>query len=240
MEYLDLTLINTLLNNLNVQKYNIYFFDTIDSTNSYALENIKNFKNDTISIILTEHQTIGRGRFNRKWTSKKFFGLTFSLVYKIPNIDLRTFPLLIAVAVSEMLSYFNNINFIKWPNDIYVDGKKCAGILIENRISNKENNIVIGIGINESIKISRNYLLCYTIYYCSYLINEYLNSGFVNIKNRWLAKCIHLNHMVSLYKEGNKITSGINVGINNNGGLLIRDDNNHIKEYYDTSISLRF
>lgn len=239
MEYLDLNLINNILNTLNLKYYKIYFFDIIDSTNSFALDNIDIFKNNDFSIILTENQTLGRGRFDRRWESQKFQGLTFSLVYKISNIDLRCFSLLIAVAVSEALNHFNIKNSIKWPNDIYIENKKNAGILIENRIRNKENNVVIGIGINQIVKVSRNYLLCYTIYYCNLLINDYLKNGFLKIKSKWLNKCMHLNKMVSIYKDGNKIISGINVGVNDNGELLIQDNNYNIK-CYDTNISIKF
>jgi len=132
---------------------------TVDSTNNYAFMLAKKaFRSENNDgkikingmVIVSEEQSFGRGRFDRKWFSPKG-GLWFSIILN-PSIPLQTLQhitLVAAATISNVLERQYNINVrIKWPNDIYFGQKKLAGILIESENINSEIIIVIGIGIN--------------------------------------------------------------------------------------------
>jgi len=132
--------------------------DEIDSTNLYLKELVSNQK-DTIEgvVVIADHQTSGRGQMGNKWESEAKENLTFSVLLK-PKLDVKNqFVLsqLISLAIVDFLEneMFTNVS-IKWPNDIYIDNSKVAGILIENTLkgSQIENTIVgIGLNVNQSI-----------------------------------------------------------------------------------------
>lgn len=126
--------------------YKIINFPTLSSTNQYIKENYKTL--DEYSVIVTEEQTNGKGRLGRTWISHND-DLTFSILLK-PNLDSSKIPLISLVAGLSICNVINKyINCeIKWPNDIIVNDKKIAGILVEAVSSNTIDCVVVGIGIN--------------------------------------------------------------------------------------------
>ncbi len=139
-----------LSDNLVIGK-NIFHCKEITSTNAIMLDNVDRlFLNG--DILIADVQTVGIGRYNRKWNSEKG-GLYFSILFQQID-DLQKFYkfiILVALAVKEELeeltSDFNNFK-IKWPNDIYYKDKKICGILTQTKIQGEINKLVIGIGIN--------------------------------------------------------------------------------------------
>lgn len=129
----------------------IRYLHRIDSTNNYALDAaLHGAKEGTI--ILSDEQTLGRGRHHRKWKSTAYKGIYLSIILK-PKIlkgESTLISLLSAVAVAESFKDFYPFNIdIKWPNDILISEKKVAGILIEiNTQGNKIMHIIVGIGVN--------------------------------------------------------------------------------------------
>jgi BirA family biotin operon repressor/biotin-[acetyl-CoA-carboxylase] ligase len=133
----------------------LYYYSSLNSTNTKAKELIKKSLSNGI-VILADKQTNGRGRFSRIWHSPPG-GLYLSLVLPliIPKQQLTILPLLIAVVIHDVL-HKNSLNStIKWPNDILINSKKIAGILIEH-ISKKDSDqfLIIGIGINANTDLS--------------------------------------------------------------------------------------
>lgn len=101
------------------------------------------------TLLMAERQTAGRGQFQRPWESAQGLGLWFSLVLRLPVND-ATIPLLSAfpaVALVHSLQSLGITAGIKAPNDILVDGRKLAGILVETR-PGANSFAVIGIGLN--------------------------------------------------------------------------------------------
>jgi BirA family biotin operon repressor/biotin-[acetyl-CoA-carboxylase] ligase len=101
---------------------------------------------------VAEHQSKGKGQLNNKWESASGENLLLSIFVK-PNLWVKNQFLLncvAALAIKDTVFYFiNDPTFIKWPNDIFVNQKKIAGILIENSIyGSKINRSIIGIGLN--------------------------------------------------------------------------------------------
>lgn len=134
---------------------------TVDSTNTYALNIIKGIKKIPYltdcngAVVISETQTGGRGRLDRKWFSPPG-GIWMTIILQ-PDLkiqDLSKMTLLSASAISETLvnNYKINVN-IKWPNDIYCSGKKLCGILAESEKVNSFTYLLIGIGIN----VNNNY-----------------------------------------------------------------------------------
>ncbi|MCA9394091.1 MAG: biotin--[acetyl-CoA-carboxylase] ligase [Candidatus Omnitrophica bacterium] len=104
------------------------------------------------AVVCAETQTRGRGRMERRWSSPKGKGVYFSLLLR-PNLlptDAAKMTLFSAVAVCEALREFSGLDVhIKWPNDLLVQGKKLAGILMElSAEMDRVRFIVIGLGLN--------------------------------------------------------------------------------------------
>lgn len=102
------------------------------------------------SLVFAERQTAGRGQFHRSWASASGVGLWFSLLLRLEVND-ATIPSLsafAAVAIVETVHAFGIADCaIKSPNDVFIAGRKVAGILVETRVG-KNSFAVIGIGLN--------------------------------------------------------------------------------------------
>ncbi|WP_457626527.1 biotin--[acetyl-CoA-carboxylase] ligase [Persephonella sp.] len=127
-DYLIQTEIEDLLKTKWLGK-NYIFFRQINSTNTFAKE--KNLTDGTV--VLAESQTDGKGRKGRKWFSVDKKGLYFSIVLKrdIPLSELMVFSLIFPVGVKKAVEEEAGVKpYIKWPNDLYINGKKFAGFLV--------------------------------------------------------------------------------------------------------------
>lgn len=130
----------------------VEWLDEVDSTNSYAIRTIAEREHFPL-LVGTNVQTQGRGRGKNQWWGSAG-SLAFSLVLTPADygIDQQQWPLMslaVGLALGESLAPYAGSSTIqlKWPNDVYTDGKKIAGILIET-ISTRPKLVVIGIGIN--------------------------------------------------------------------------------------------
>ncbi|WP_097026886.1 biotin--[acetyl-CoA-carboxylase] ligase [Clostridium peptidivorans] len=131
----------------------IIYFDSIDSTNNEAKKLASSGCLEG-TVIISEEQTMGRGRLGRNWVSPKFKGIWMSIVLR-PDIEPMNVTKITQVGAAAVLKAIKEqgINaYIKWPNDIILNNKKVCGILTE--MSGEINNInyvVMGIGINVNI-----------------------------------------------------------------------------------------
>jgi BirA family transcriptional regulator, biotin operon repressor / biotin---[acetyl-CoA-carboxylase] ligase len=130
-------------------------FEELASTNTFASELVAKENPPAGTAILAANQTAGRGQFGRQWHSIANTSLTVSFVCYPSHLTIADLPVLsksIALATRATLATFlthDSVN-VKWPNDVYVQDKKIAGILIENSITSAGciQNSIIGIGIN--------------------------------------------------------------------------------------------
>jgi BirA family biotin operon repressor/biotin-[acetyl-CoA-carboxylase] ligase len=129
-------------------KYSFFLVDEIESTNTYFKEHAEEYPDKSVLIAL--RQTKGRGRYNRVWESKD--DITFSILLKHNASYNVIAPLALCLALYS-LGYDTGI---KWPNDIYLQNKKLAGILIEDLYQITFNSAIIGIGLNMSDKEEYN------------------------------------------------------------------------------------
>ena len=131
-------------------KTDIIWLDSIDSTNDEARRRILTL--DNLSVLSALEQTGGRGQRENKWHSAPNQNLTFSIILKqspIKAADQFCISEITAVTLVHFLAEYGIIADIKWPNDIYVSGKKICGILIENSLKGQSIDwSIIGIGLN--------------------------------------------------------------------------------------------
>ena len=122
------------------------------STNDYLLKLLKKKNYEEGTMVHTNYQKNGRGQRNNEWLSENGKNLTFSFLLE-PYVELSNqFFLHIITSISRFKTLLKinikNVS-IKWPNDIYVNDKKIAGILIENLVYRKFiHKSVIGVGLN--------------------------------------------------------------------------------------------
>ncbi len=121
------------------------FFDTIDSTNIYARENIASLI--TPCLIIANEQTAGRGRRGNSFFSPKDTGLYMTVVFPTPECCELLTPAA-AVAVCRSLKKLGAKPQIKWVNDVFSNGRKVCGILTERFSCGKSSYIALGVGIN--------------------------------------------------------------------------------------------
>ncbi|WP_144211906.1 bifunctional biotin--[acetyl-CoA-carboxylase] ligase/biotin operon repressor BirA [Shewanella donghaensis] len=130
-----------------------FYFDEIKSTNAFMLQHADELKNGDICI--AEYQSAGRGRRGRFWVSPYGHHVYASLFWRL-NQGMGAamgLSLVVGCSIVKTLQEYGVENLgLKWPNDIYKDNKKLAGILIElSGHSIDECNLVIGFGINMSM-----------------------------------------------------------------------------------------
>jgi len=129
----------------------LHYYESTNSTNDYALAWAATGADD-LSIVVADEQTQGRGRLDRKWYTPKASALAVSLIIK-PSESLR--PVLsrtvglAGFSITDACLKLGLAPLIKWPNDILLNGKKMAGILIETVWAGDDvDSLVIGMGVN--------------------------------------------------------------------------------------------
>lgn len=135
---------------------NLHFLHEVESTNTYAMDLLRNVNAIEGTIVYTDNQTKGRGQRGSVWNAEIASNITASVILKPKFLSIdKSFYLskISALAMYDLLSeILPNSQYdikIKWPNDILVNRKKIAGILIENSFNNQFiQNSVIGIGLN--------------------------------------------------------------------------------------------
>ena len=131
-------------------KFQIYNYKEVTSTNDIALKLIKDKELDN-GCIYAENQSKGRGTQGKKWISKKgnlFLTIFFKLKDYFPPFN--EFTIINPVIISDVIkNLFNGHKIsVKWPNDIFFNGKKVCGILQELITYKNKKFLIIGVGIN--------------------------------------------------------------------------------------------
>ena len=227
----------------------VEFTPELDSTNNRALELSEDSSINTPCLVLTSNQTSGRGRGVNQWWSNEG-SLTFSLIINPGelNLPVESWPkisLTAGLAVCETIrSLDQNLSpGLKWPNDVFLNGKKVSGLLIETA-KNQSNRLVIGIGVNinnspkqgpEDIqKIATSLMdeidqrLDMTDFLLN-LVNQLLEAwksltiAEAMIINSWRRYCILTNRNITITSASEKIIGQCH-GIADDGALLLKTD----------------
>ena len=136
------------LKSLLENNFECYFFESIDSTNSYLASTKYSTKPQ---ICITREQTKGKGQHGRNWVSQKDGSIIFSMRKSFnEGVNLNGLSLIAGMAIIKSIEAECQLSGlkIKWPNDIYYGDKKLAGILMENTHYKSNQLVLIGVGIN--------------------------------------------------------------------------------------------
>lgn len=233
---------------------------SVDSTNEFLLQN-KSLPSGTICS--AEMQTAGRGRRGRQWQSPFAQNLYFSLLwhFEMSAATLQPLSLVVGICLADTLSELGVENIsIKWPNDIYLNGRKLGGILIESRrFERDKQELVIGIGLNLSmqpaaaaqieqawanlsesaVRIERNQLVATLANNLQYVLLQVQQHGVAPYLSRWQYYDHFYQKPIKLLLQQTEIT-GICQGIDNNSGeLLLQTADGQLLRFNIGEISLR-
>lgn len=227
----------------------VEFHAEIDSTNNRAIELVGGGALAAPALILADMQSAGRGRGKNAWWSSPG-GLTFSLAIPLAWLDLpeRRWPqvsLTVAVALCEALrETAPGPQFgVKWPNDVFADGRKIAGILVEVPPASPQSRaLVIGVGlnVNNSWAAAPPELQQVGVALCD-LTNQHhrraelliqllsmveagliqLRAGQPSLAQTWQALCVLRGRSIKV-AMGEKIISGTCQGLDADGALLVK------------------
>lgn len=129
----------------------VYTFDVIDSTNLFA-KTLTSQSAPHGTLIIAEEQTAGKGRLGRRWQSEKGANLLFSLILhpKFHFEKTKLLPFAAGLAVADAIERNTGLKTeCKWPNDVLIEKKKVAGILMETAMQDSApKEIILGIGVN--------------------------------------------------------------------------------------------
>jgi len=233
----------------------------IDSTNDYLMRRLPNQVSPG-QVCLAEYQSAGRGRRGRQWISPFGSQIYLSMYWYLEQglSAAMGLSLVTALAVSDAVKAHSGVQVqLKWPNDIYLDGVKLAGILIDLEGQALEpSHCVIGIGLNlhmpeesgklieqkwtdlqshSKVEIDRNALSAELINALRKRLNQHQQTGLTPMLDEWHAFDAFLNKRVKLI-TGERVTHGICRGVNNQGALLLEVDG-QVKPIYGGEVSLR-
>jgi BirA family biotin operon repressor/biotin-[acetyl-CoA-carboxylase] ligase len=234
----------------------IHIFDKLPSTNQTAYE-LAMAGAPEGTVVIAESQSSGKGRRGRVWFSPSGRNIYTSIILRPPISpeDASKLTLVTAVALAEAIleslkAFGVHLPGIKWPNDILIDSKKCAGILTEMKINNGGVNfVIIGIGINVNMhpedflpelktiatslsiaadsEFSREAILQSLYSKIENWYKRYLSEGFLPVKQRWEA----LSAINGVFVRAASSVDGLHsyeegeaLGLDDEGELLIRKD----------------
>lgn len=235
-----------------------HHLESVGSTQDFAKEHVDSFDPEALTIITADEQTKGRGRFNRHWYSSKGHSLTttYSFFVKKGEHSLNPITLILALSMCETLQKLGLKTKIKWPNDLYVNSKKLAGILAEVEPKKDGFQVFLGFGLN--VNLSANELNALDFEATSLLIEtkrkwtlNQLASSIETLFKRdlpiFLKEGFHPFHHsfenISFFHGkkirldlGQEAIAGSYVGINNEGGLRLKLKDGETKTFVSGEI----
>jgi BirA family biotin operon repressor/biotin-[acetyl-CoA-carboxylase] ligase len=224
----------------------IRYFSSVGSTNDEAIKWATRGVRD-LSIIVADEQTAGRGRLDRPWFTPPATALAFSLILR-PRPDemphLSRIVGLAALALVDALGKLRLAPQIKWPNDILLNGRKVAGILIELTWAGDEvDYVVIGIGVNVAKGASpATDVLRFPAVSLEHILGELHNrtrllhnilAAFISLRphmhtdsflSAWEKSLAYYGKDVRVEMGADRVVTGKVIGLETDGSLKIRDD----------------
>lgn len=230
---------------------NIHYFEEISSTNEYAAKLIAENKPPEHTVIVANNQIKGKGQRGNSWHSKKGENLTFSIIAYPSHIHASAQFIIsecISLALAQVVSTYCKHVTIKWPNDIYVNNKKIAGILIEHMLIGQHiQSSIIGVGLNCNQTQFPDFLpnptslalCCNKQFSLQTILQKVLTEFEILYKKTLIKNTIHSDYIENLYMKNKLHTFQDNKGTFlgrirdvNKQGLLIIEDNQKIQREY--------
>lgn len=213
------------------------------------------------TLVLAEKQEKGKGRLKRPWISPQG-GIWLSIILR-PDLSPEQAPkltMLSAVAVADVIREGIDLEaFIKWPNDILIEGKKVCGILTEMSAEiDMVNYVIIGIGINvnntafpqelenksTSLKLSKGEIipradfLAAVLEKFEYYYKVFEARGFEEVLKKWRLLCGNLGKPVRIFGRNDSF-EGVALDIDEDGALLVKKDDGSVIRVLSGDVSLR-
>ncbi|NQD93912.1 bifunctional biotin--[acetyl-CoA-carboxylase] ligase/biotin operon repressor BirA [Pseudomonas sp. CrR25] len=226
------------------QAWPIYVMHSVDSTNAEAMRRLEG-RQAVPFIVLAERQTSGRGRRGRSWVSPFGENLYYSLALCVDGgmRQLEGLSLVVGLALLQALRIKGVVGAgLKWPNDVLVNGRKIAGILLE--LSGDPADVcqvVIGIGVNVNMSVvdrgaidqpwtsmrtelgeltDRNGVVCELTRQLSYYLQLHREQGFSAFLEEWQANHVWQGRKVTL-AAGAQAVEGVVLGVDQSGALRL-------------------
>jgi BirA family transcriptional regulator, biotin operon repressor / biotin---[acetyl-CoA-carboxylase] ligase len=216
---------------------------SVDSTNKYAAAILHKENSPEGTVILADVQTHGKGQGGNIWLSDNGLNLLCSIILKpdfLPAYKQFYLSMCVATGINDCLTDLGIVSQVKWPNDILIQGKKVAGILIENTIlSQNLHTTIVGIGLNvnqvffppdipnpaslagetgKTFDVSQ--LLEKLLPFLEKRFNQLYDDDFITIKSRYLNSLWLLNIRAS-FTDQKGIFDGRIVDVAESGELII-------------------
>jgi len=231
----------------------------IDSTNTYVKERLDDLPQGFVC--LAEAQTHGRGRRGKTWVSPFGSSIYMSMAWTFSGgyQSIAGLSLLVGIAINRSLAQVGVVDCkLKWPNDVYYNLKKLAGILVEVEGQvGSHASAVIGIGINIDLPIcvdeidqpfvdlvsitqkpvNRNELAGLIIVTLTKMLKQFEVEGLAPFLPEWKDADLFYNEYVYLESGSNRI-QGLSKGINESGALLL-DNGGKVTAHHGGEISVR-
>ncbi len=243
-------------------------FLTIDSTNREALEQARAGAPGG-TLICAEEQTAGKGREDREWFSPAKSGLYFSLILR-PGQAEKYWPLLTHVASVALVRTLQELYDtrriphplamdIKWPNDVLISRKKCAGILLQTLHENANAAVVVGVGINvhrgsvpqgmeeEAVCIDeaahtvvpRRMILVWFLKHFQIVYSSFEHGGHKEVLESWKHHSHMWNGVPVWIEQGADRRTAVTRGIDDSGALLVETEEGAIETILSGSVRVR-
>lgn len=215
------------------------------------------------TVLVCEHQSAGRGRRGKSWISAVGDSLTFSLLWRFSRGagTLAGFSLAVAVAVAKALEQLGTDGVsVKWPNDLFCDGRKLGGILIETAgDAAGPSTAIVGVGINVRLggparrrigrqatdvashnraPPSRTVLLIELLASMVPALEQFSREGFAPFRQEWTRRHVWQGRRVVISQADERVAEGKVVGVAEDGALVLASVRG-IERYHSGELSLR-
>lgn len=242
--------------------YTIHVHDSLASTNTALMAAAQNGAADG-TLYCCEHQLSGKGRRGRQWHSVVGGSLTFSVLWRFDTglQSLAGLSLAVGLAIARAVNrHSRHPARLKWPNDVLVDFRKLAGILVEVQGDMHGATLaVVGIGLNfrlneaqrnavdqavvdlaeMGVTVGRNQLLAECLRELHAVLTAFRQHGFAALRDEWLALDAFAGRAVTLNLPDARKVQGVAAGVDETGAFLLRDPQLALAAYSGGEISLR-
>ncbi len=218
--------------------------------------------------IIADEQTSGKGRLGRSWVAPADSCLCCSLILRptLPFVEFPRLTLTSGLALCKVIEKLTGLDTfgLKWPNDLYCEGKKCGGILVESSspvTSDDKSFVVVGIGVNVNsrldnfpsalqeivtsllIETSKKYSIHDLFILLRYSLMSHLEiqeeHGFGEILKEWRKRDVLYGKEMQWLTTDKKIITGIGLGPDDSGQLMVRDKDGKVCEILSGDVSLK-
>lgn len=242
-----------------LQSFQLLILDEVDSTNEEAKRIAASDSSPSHLVIWSRKQTSGKGRYGRQWESEDgnlFMTIILPRTGSIQDMGQLSFVSSLAVegSIVELATKYNlNVDIkVKWPNDVLVNNKKIAGILLETAGLNNEF-IIIGIGVNVSSSpqnlkdkatnlfnegfyfTEANFMLGFIMTNFVKHYHQWLTNDFRVIRDQWLLKAAKVGENITVQTYQSRV-SGEFIDIDFNGAIRIKVASGQICSVYSGEV----